>query len=266
MNSIFSLRGCTVCLTGATGHLGSVMAKGLAEAGAHVIITARYSERLTRLASELCDKGLRVDAFPCDLAEEENRRALTTFLHEHVECLDVLVNNAYGAFPGGWQRGEIPDFECAQKFAVGVPYELVQKTLPLLERSANRRKGGASVVNISSMYGSVSPDPAIYGDSGLNSPPEYGAAKAGMLQLTRHLAVHLAPRQVRVNALSPGPFPREMFRANQPQFCATLASKVPLQRLGQADELLGPLIFLSSSASSYVTGMNMPVDGGWTAW
>jgi NAD(P)-dependent dehydrogenase (short-subunit alcohol dehydrogenase family) len=112
----------------------------------------------------------------------------------------------------------------------------------------------------------VSPDPAIYGDSGKNNPPFYGAAKAGLIQLTRYLAVHLAKRGVRVNSVSPGPFPPPSIATVSPEFHAELCRKTPMGRIGAAEELAGPVLFLLSDASTYVTGIDLPVDGGWTAW
>jgi NAD(P)-dependent dehydrogenase (short-subunit alcohol dehydrogenase family) len=127
-------------------------------------------------------------------------------------------------------------------------------------------RGDASVVNIASMYGHVSPDPAIYGDSGQNSPPYYSAAKAALIHYTRYAAVHLAPDRVRVNAISPGPFPPMRFRDEKPDFYAQLVKKVPMGRIGMAEDMVGPLVFLASPHAQYVTGTNLCVDGGWTAW
>jgi NAD(P)-dependent dehydrogenase (short-subunit alcohol dehydrogenase family) len=126
--------------------------------------------------------------------------------------------------------------------------------------------GGASVVNIASMYGSVSPDPSIYGTSGANNPPSYGAAKAGLIQFTKYAACHLAAEGIRVNCISPGPFPAKRYLDQDPEFKGRLQKKVPMGRTGDPQELQGPLLFLASDASSYVTGINLPVDGGWTAW
>jgi NAD(P)-dependent dehydrogenase (short-subunit alcohol dehydrogenase family) len=116
------------------------------------------------------------------------------------------------------------------------------------------------------MYGSVSPDPSIYGGSGANSPPYYGAAKAGLIQLTRYLAVHLAHLRIRVNCISPGPFPAPRYLESDADFHEKLKARTPMGRTGDPDELRGPVLFLASGASSYVTGINLAVDGGWTAW
>jgi NAD(P)-dependent dehydrogenase (short-subunit alcohol dehydrogenase family) len=116
------------------------------------------------------------------------------------------------------------------------------------------------------MYGMVSPDPSIYRDSGKNNPAHYGATKAGMIQLTRYLACHLSPGRVRVNCVSPGPFPDTDVDPGIPEFYDKLAAKVPMGRSGNPEEAAGPVVFLLSEAASYVNGANLAVDGGWTAW
>jgi NAD(P)-dependent dehydrogenase (short-subunit alcohol dehydrogenase family) len=127
-------------------------------------------------------------------------------------------------------------------------------------------RGSGSIVLFSSMYGTVSPDPRIYADPMTPNPVEYGAGKAGIQQMARYLAVHWGPRGVRCNSVSPGPFPNPTIQREKPEFVARLAQKVPLNRVGTADEIAGSVAFLLSDASSYITGHNLAVDGGWTVW
>ena len=131
--------------------------------------------------------------------------------------------------------------------------------LPLLEKSP-----AASIVNISTMYALAAPDPAMYEGTPYLSPPGYGEAKAGMLQMTRYLAAFLAPRGVRVNAVSPGPFPHGK-SASDRKFVRRLAERCLLGRTGRPEEIGGAVLYLASDASSFVTGQNLVVDGGWTA-
>ena len=262
----FSLEGDIALVTGATGHLGSMMAEALAAAGAHVLLNSRHVQAAADLADSLSTRGMKATAAAFDITDPGATAAEVARLRAQFAHLDILVNNAHAGRPAQIEETLPADF--TQAFSVGVqsPFFLVKQLLPLMEAAASRRRGGASIVNISSMYGSVSPDPSIYGDSGQNSAAYYGAAKGALIQLTRYLAVHLAPRGIRVNTLSPGPFPGASARKAAPDFVARLSAKVPMGRVGEAREICGPLLFLTSPASAYVTGVNLPVDGGWTAW
>lgn len=139
----------------------------------------------------------------------------------------------------------------------------------LLAREAGQamvKAGRGSVVLLSSMYGSVSPDPRIYEPPMNANPIEYGVGKAGIQQMTRHLAVHWGRGNVRVNCISPGPFPNPNLQRDNPAFVQRLAARSPLGRIGQAGEISGAVAFLLSDAASYITGHNLAVDGGWTTW
>jgi NAD(P)-dependent dehydrogenase (short-subunit alcohol dehydrogenase family) len=126
-----------------------------------------------------------------------------------------------------------------------------------------REQGGGNIINIGSMYGVVSPDPRMYGDeSSLRSPEVYAASKAGVIQLTRYLAVHLAAHNIRVNCLSPG----GVFNDQTEEFSKSYNARVPLGRMAKPEDMKGALVFLASDASSYVTGHNLVVDGGFTIW
>lgn len=126
-----------------------------------------------------------------------------------------------------------------------------------------KRKG--TILNIASMYGVVSPNPEIYGTSGQNNPANYGAGKAAIIQFTRYLACHYGRKGIRANSISPGPFPNDQTQLNK-EFIAQLSNKTALGRIGLPDELKGAVLLLVSSAGSYITGQNLAVDGGWTAW
>ena len=255
-----------VCfLSGATGHLGRLMAEALAAAGAHVLVNARNREKVDELVAALRSNGWQASPAAFDVTDEAAVQDWVARTEREQRRLDVIVHNATAGRPGAFAEIQAADFEQVYKINVVAAFQLLKAALPLLRKSA-KFTAGASVVNISSMYGSVSPDPSIYRSSGANNPPSYGPAKAGMLQLTRYAACHLAPDRIRVNCLSPGPFPSRQYLEKDPEFDGRLRAKVPMGRTGNPRELQGPLLFLASDASSFVTGINLPVDGGWTAW
>jgi NAD(P)-dependent dehydrogenase (short-subunit alcohol dehydrogenase family) len=264
--SQFRLDGRVAFLSGATGHLGKSMAKALSAAGAHVVLNARHQDALEVLAAELINGGHQASIACFDITDESAAKAQIANIGEKHGRLDIIVNNASSGRPGSIESATAEDFHQIYRVNVIAAFQLLQLSLPLLKESGKRTPGGASVVNIASMYGSVSPDPSIYGTSGANNPPSYGAAKAGLIQLTRYAACQLASDRIRVNSISPGPFPPAQFLERDPEFGACLSAKVPMRRLGDPRELQGPLLFLASDASSYVTGANLAVDGGWTAW
>ncbi len=116
------------------------------------------------------------------------------------------------------------------------------------------------------MYAMVSPDLGVYDSGNVANPPFYGAAKGALLQWTRYAACEFGKEGIRVNSISPGPFPSDAVQEKDPDFIMRLAKKVPMGRIGLAKEIKGPTLFLASSASSYVNGSNLVVDGGWTCW
>jgi len=262
----FRLDGRVVLVTGATGHLGRPIARGIAMAGGIPVIAARSSEKLTSLAREIdsSQRGCHVIAF--DVSDPQQCRVAIEGIRARAGRLDGIVNCANSPRAATVETARWDDFDAACRQNVMGPFLILQLALGLLRDSGRTLAGGASVVNVASMYGHVSPDPRIYGDSGKNNPPFYGAAKAALLQLTRYLAVHLGPDRIRVNSVSPGPFPPSSIAQSDPAFHAQLCDKTPLGRIGSAEELVGPVLFLLSDAASFITGADLAVDGGWRAW
>lgn len=256
----FSLEDRTVLLTGAAGHLGRAVALGLADAGAKVHLNGRNREKLAKLRAEIEASGGQADVHPFDVTSEVEIDGYLDLLRQHNEPLHGIVNNAYAHAVDPAKAYSIDAYRESAAVVLGAASYLVEAATDLLEAS------GGAVVNVASMYGHVSPDPGIYDEAVEVNPPHYGAAKAGLLQLTRHLAVRLAERGIRVNSVSPGPFPSAAVQETNPGFAARLGRKVPMGRIGQPAELVGPIVFLLSDASSYVTGCDLRVDGGWTAW
>jgi NAD(P)-dependent dehydrogenase (short-subunit alcohol dehydrogenase family) len=245
-------------VSGAAGYLGQAMTRALLGAGAHVILNGRNAERLSVFRAELADQGFEKTSIACfDMGDTP---AVLAFF-SGTRQLDVLVNNAITVSMGTIATTSGEDFAKAYDTGVRAAFEAMRAAEPLLRKSKS-----ASAINVASMYGIVSPDPSIYGESGLNSPPAYGPAKAALIQLTRYMACHWGPYGIRVNAIAPGPFPHEAFQRAQPAFVERLAAKTPLKRIGRAHEIGGVVTFLASDAASYITGAVLPVDGGWTAW
>jgi len=235
----FSLAGRTCLVTGAAGQLGSVYVRALAEAGATVI------------GADL-EPGDGIEQV--DVAEEASVGSLFERLSERGVKLDVLVNNAgIGVYTAIEDRtGE----ELARVSAVNLT-----GTALMTRAAAELMADGGAVVNVGSIYGLVSPDPRIYGESGRNSSEIYGATKAGVIQMTKWLAVRYAPG-IRVNCITPG----GVHAGQTPDFVEGYEQRTPLGRMAQAEDMEGALVYLASDASAYVTGHNLVVDGGWTAW
>lgn len=254
------LKNRCILVTGAAGHLGRAICCQLASAGASLIVNGRSIAGLQALVAELRAMERCATVLQADIAQESERQRMAEFISSEFGKLDGLVNNAYGGAVGTIETTTVEQIRASLELSITAPFNLVQLLLP-----AMRTSGTASIVNIASMYGMVSPDGRIYGSSGYNSPPFYGAGKAGLIQLTRYLACHLAGQGIRVNSVSPGPFPPPSIKVNQPEFHGRLAAKVPMGRIGASDEVGGAVQFLLSEAASYITGINLPVDGGWTA-
>ncbi len=254
---LFRLEGRTAFVSGAAGHLGQAMSRALGDAGAHVILNGRDSTRLKDFAAQLPSAEIA----PFDITDTVAVRAYFAGCRR----LDVLVNNAVTMTPRPFDELQPEDFARTYASGVTAAFELARAALPALKAGAVAA-GDASIVNIASMYAAVSPDARLYSKREQASPFHYGPVKAALLQLTRHLASEFAPERIRVNAIVPGPFPRPSIQRDDPDFAARLAGRTMLGRLGVPDEMRGPLLFLASHASGYVTGTSLLVDGGWTAW
>jgi NAD(P)-dependent dehydrogenase (short-subunit alcohol dehydrogenase family) len=214
---------------------------------------------LNAFAEDLRSQGLSVEAVPFDAHDVSQIRGFFGGLKR----LDVLVNNIGFLEAKSFAELQPADFAATYTATVTAAFESVRAALPALQQAVSA-SGDASVINVSSMYGRVSPDARLYDMPGQQSPFHYGPAKAGLEQLTRHLAAELGPKKVRVNALVPGPFPQP--GKMPPGLEERLAARTMLGRIGAAAEIGGPLLFLAAPASSFMTGASLAVDGGWTAW
>jgi NAD(P)-dependent dehydrogenase (short-subunit alcohol dehydrogenase family) len=264
ISELMSLAGRTALVTGGAGHIGAAIAEALAEAGATIALTDRQLPELERSAAHIHGAtGAMVATFDVELADEASVRGLPARVAAQCGGLDVLVNCA--AFVGatkldGWavpfEQQQSAAWRAAFEVNVTAAFELVQEALPLLKRS-----GKGAVINVSSLYGLVGPDWRLYEGTAMANPAAYGATKGALAQLTNWLATTVAP-DVRVNAMSPGGVWR-----NQPaEFVTRYALRTPLARMATEEDFKGVALFLASDMSSYVTGQNIVVDGGWCAW
>jgi NAD(P)-dependent dehydrogenase (short-subunit alcohol dehydrogenase family) len=255
MAGLFEISGRAALVTGGSRGIGRMIAQGLVEAGARVMICSRKADELENTAAELAKLG-HCEAVPADLSTPDGARALATAVHERFDALSILVNNAgatWGApleeFPDrGWDRVIHTNLE-------GV-FHLTVALLPAL-REAATGVSPARVINIGSVDGLRVPSMENY---------SYSASKAGVHMLTRHLAKRLASEQITVNAIAPGPFESKMmaFALADEDSRTMVEQQVPLGRIGHPDDIVGLTLFLASRAGSYVTGAIIPLDGGIT--
>ena len=251
IENMYRLDGKVCIITGASSGIGDRFAKVLAAAGAKVVLAARRKERLEQLAAEL--PGAL--AIQCDVSDDDQCRNLIAQTIENCGRVDVLVNNA--GISDAINPAEEADIETFRR-VVDVNLNSCFLLSGLAAMDMLSRKEG-SIINIASVHGLVASAP--------NLQPAYVASKAGLVNLTRDLAVQWAKSGVRVNAICPGYFETELTQVmfDDDRSSRWIARNAAMGRGGAVDELDGALLFLASSASSYVTGIPLPVDGGWVA-
>lgn len=258
MKPLFNLSNKVVLVSGGGGYLGGAVCDALAAHGAHVVVADvnREAAQVTSERINAADSDGTAEPVALDVGDEASVTSCVSAIPE----LHAMVNLAASS------RGKKMEEMTVEEWDAGLRVTLTGAFL--LSRAAAEKFGdrGGSIVHFSSMYGQVSPDPRMY--EGLFTPnaPEYGAAKAGILQLTRYQAVAWGPRDIRVNAVVPGPFPKTFGQGANPEFVKRLSERVPLGRVGRPEEIAGAVVYLVSDAASYVTAASLVVDGGWTAW
>jgi gluconate 5-dehydrogenase len=259
VRELFDLTGRVALVTGGPGHLGTAIAQALAEAGATVVVSSRERARADEAASRLPRVGDQQHiGVELDHMDEPNLHRGFDEAVSRAGKIDILINNGHEALGDDWTTVTYDQF--ARQLANAAGYFTLARRLRdhVVERHAP-----GSVVMIGSMYGVVGSYPDAYAGVTSASPVAYHTLKGGIIHLTRHLAVYWAHDRVRVNCLSPGPFPSE--KAPR-EMVERLCRKSPMGRMGEPAEIKGGLLLFASDAGSYITGQNLLIDGGWTAW
>jgi NAD(P)-dependent dehydrogenase (short-subunit alcohol dehydrogenase family) len=254
---LLSLDGKTAIITGGAGRYGKVFSRALAEAGAKVWIVSRNGESCAACAADLRAAGLKADSDAMDMTNEDDLRRVRDRVLGEDGRIDVLVNNAV-IRP---MKGYDDDLEHWRE-SIDVNSTGIFAPTRVFGEAMEKQRGG-SIINISSIYGVVSPDLRAYGRQGDDFPPDYMFHRSGILNFTRAMAMRFARFNVRVNALSPGGLDEPTIPAKTREFYET---RCPMGRFATEDDVKGALVFLASDASRYVTGQNLIVDGGWTAF
>ncbi|WP_427896403.1 SDR family NAD(P)-dependent oxidoreductase [Kribbella sp. GL6] len=252
----FRLDGQVAVVTGGAGLYGAHLCRTLAAAGATVVLTSRSLGKATTAAAELSGSG-DVRAAALDQADPDSIEAFATRTEQDLGRIDVLVNNAVHRQGHGLDGITADDWSATQDVNGRGLFLLTQRVARTM-----RDRGGGSIVNIGSIYGITGPDLRLYAGTAMSMPAYYAYDKAGMIGLTRYLACVLGPDGIRVNCLAPGGLDDG---TAPPEFRAAYAARTPLRRLASGTDVAGALLLLASEAGGYITGVTLPVDGGFTA-
>lgn len=260
---LVSLANKDALVVGGAGLLGGEISHAFAELGARLIIASRDIAKCETFAETLraTHPTATVRTLAVDITEPASIRALLDQVGEITGGgLDILVNSGWSGRKNTFDSISDTDWNLDIEVCLNGVFRTIKAAVPLLRQ----RRG--NILSIASMYGHVAPDYRMYDSERFANPPSYGAAKAGLIQLTKYLASFLSPDGIRANCISPGPFPFESTQRENPDFIARLAAKNPLGRIGRPHELKGAAVLLCSGAGSYITGQNICVDGGWGIW
>lgn len=255
MTDLFSLKNKVAIVTGGYGYLGSAMVEALSQYGATVIVAGRniekFNHKFENKSNILFEK--------IDISSTESIQLGFKNIFEKHKKIDILINNAV------YSKTANPEMLSDEEWNVGIDgtlssvFKCIREIIPYFKQN-----NSGKIINISSMYGMVAPDFKIYEKSErFLNPANYGASKAGVIQLTKYYASYLAKYNINVNCISPGTFPSEFLQQDE-VFINQLCGKNPMNRIGKPEELKGVVVLLASDSSSYITGQNIAVDGGWT--
>lgn len=270
VRQLFDLTDRVIIVAGGAGQIGFSFSEILADAGAIIAIADIDVEMAKHKISLMNDRALGAQLFVYKLDVSKKAEVVNLFrlVREDLGPIYGLINCFH--FKGNTRKLDTSsDFFAAFPDYPEEAWDLVHnvnlKGSFLMSQAAIpyfKENGKGVIVNISSTYGNVSANKNIYGDSGINSPVAYGTSKAALINFTRYLATHLAEWNIRANCLSPG----GVFNKQSEEFIRNYTTLTPLGRMAEAEDYQGAILFLISDASTYMTGANLCVDGGWTAW
>jgi NAD(P)-dependent dehydrogenase (short-subunit alcohol dehydrogenase family) len=262
--SLFNIKGKTIILTGSSGFLGIQYAHALSKLHANLILVDYENKKNKQLEAELKKRyKTRPMSFDIDISNQESVRELARKVLKKYKKIDILINNATTnprKHPKYSAKFESYPLDLWQKYVDVNLTGLFLCSQEIGNIMAKQRNG--VIVNVSSIYGNIGTDQRIYGKKDMNTPVAYAATKGAFLNFTRYTAAYWQKKNVRVNTLSLG----GVFKNQDKEFVKNYSEKTILGRMARNDEYIGALLFLISDASSYMTGANLIVDGGWTAW
>ena len=262
INNIFNLTNKVIILTGASGLLGTEYAHGLSQAGANVVLADLNFDKCKKLSLNL-NKKYDVNSFPIklDVTKINSINTMIKAVIKKFSKIDILINNAYFS-EAGYTKIKFENYDLdIWKKGLNVNLSGIFLCCQQIGKIMKKQKNG-NIINISSIYGIVAPDQRIYGNTKIIKSALYSVTKSGVLNFTRYLASYWRQDGIRVNTLSLGGVEENQ----NSTFKKNYSNKTMIGRMAKKDEYVGALIFLSSNASSYMTGSNLVIDGGWTAW
>lgn len=256
----FNLKEKVILLTGGYGHLGKAIAESLVFHNAIVYVLGRDFNKFKDTFQDISVNKENLHFILCDISDSKIIESSIQEVFDKEGKIDILINNAF------YSRGQSPesmlneDWDYCIDGTLSSVFRMIKAIIPIFKNSQNGK-----IINVSSMYGVVAPQFEIYDDypEYLN-PPHYGAAKAGVIQLSKYYASYLGKYGVQVNTVTPGPFPSDVVQKAE-GFVEALNEKTSLNRIGKPEDLAGAFVFLASDASNFITGQNIVVDGGWTS-
>ncbi len=263
MKNLFSLKNKIAIVTGGSGFFGAPISTALAEAGAQVVIASRDAGKCEQFAGTIREKGFLAEGMGLDLEDENSIISFVQLVKERFGRIDILVNNAVS-------REGFSDLENIEKESWERAQSVNSTGLILITRSVigvMREQGSGNIINIGSIQGAVGPNFPVYGSTGMTSPVNYTYDKWGMVGFTKWLANYYGKYNIRANCISPGEYgPGVAQLVGKEEFVENYKRLTPLGRFADDDDIKGPVVFMASDASAFITGQNLLVDGGWTSW